>query len=537
MQPLSHVLQATPPLALHGETDIPVTLVTQDSRRVTPGACFVAVPGFTVDGHDFLPQAIAAGATTLAVQSDRRPHWQPLLDAPRPTNEALTIVEFDDTRAALSGLAAAFHDFPARKLTVVGVTGTDGKSTTCYLTSSLLEAAGHSTGLIGGVQFKIAREWRMNTITETSPEADLTQALLAEMVDAGCTHAVIESTSHGLALHRLDHCEFDVGVFTGLSDDHLDFHRTRERYLDAKLNLFRFLDTAPVKDFRTGLPKYAVLLGNDPHRQAVAAAAGAAHLVTAGPLPDGDVPGADDSTGDDVSCSDLDLRPDGSRFRLVTPSGALAVQLALPARFNVANALLAAGAAWALDVGPVAMQRGLRALLGVPGRMEPIDEGQPFAVVVDAAATTAAFRLVLQSVRPLVEGRLIVVFGVAGERDPSRREGMGAAAAEFADFTVLTSENPRSEDPAAIVRDIAAAMERAGKRAGRHFQEQPDRRAAIARAFEIAGPGDYVLIAGKGAEQSLIFADHQQPWDDRTVGPRTPRWRGWFVLSARFRSS
>ena len=500
MKPLAHVLQAVQPLAVHGDADRPVAAVGQDSRRVGPGACFVAVPGFTVDGHDFLPQAIAAGATTLVVQEDRRAHWEPLLGS-----ADRTIVVLPDTRAGLSALAAAFHDFPARKLTVVGVTGTDGKSTTCYLTAAMLEAAGHRTGMIGGVQFKIGDEWRMNALTETSPEADLTQGLLAEMVAAGCTHAVVESTSHGLALHRLDHCEFDVGVFTGLSDDHLDFHGTRAEYLDAKLNLFRFLDTAADK----GVAKRAVVRVDDPHRDAIAAATGAG-LVTV------DVSGGAGQPAD-ISISDLDLRADGSRFRLATPAGALTVELALPARFNVGNAVLAAGAAYALGVGPVALQAALRDMPGVPGRMERIDAGQPFTVVVDAAATTDAFRRVLESVRPLTEGRLIVVFGVAGERDPGRRDGMGAAAAEFADFAVLTSENPRSEDPAAIVRDIAAAMQREGKQSGADFEEEPDRRAAIARAFRLAEAGDYVLIAGKGAEQSLIYADHEEPWDDRRV--------------------
>lgn len=500
MKPLAHVLQATHPLAVHGDLDRTVRAVTQDSRRVTPGACFVAVPGFTVDGHDFLPQAIAAGATTLIVQADRRPRWAPLLGMPDRT-----LVALSDTRAALPALAAAFHDFPARKLTVVGITGTDGKSTTCYLTVAMLEAARHRTGLIGGVQFKIGDEWRINTLTETSPEADLTQGLLAEMVAAGCTHAVVESTSHGLALHRLDHCEFDIGVFTGLSDDHLDFHGTRAEYLDAKLNLFRFLDTARDK----GVAKRAVVRVDDAHRAAVAAAT-RAELVTVDPSGQAAQPA-------DISVSDLDLRADGSRFRLATPAGALALDLALPARFNLDNALLAAGAAYALGAGPVAMQRGVRDLPGVPGRMERIDAGQPFRVVVDAAATTDAFRRVLGAVRPLVDGRLIVVFGVAGERDRRRRDGMGAVAADFADFAVLTSENPRSEDPAAIVRDIAAAMERAGKSAPADFEEQPDRRAAIARGFALASAGDYVLIAGKGAEQSLIFADHEEPWDDRRV--------------------
>ncbi len=500
MKPLAHVLQAVQPLAVHGDPDRLVAAVGQDSRRAGPGACFVAVPGFTVDGHDFLDQALAAGATTLVVQADRRARWEPLLGGGDST-----IVVLPDTRAGLPALAAAFHDFPARKLTVVGVTGTDGKSTTCYLTSAMLEAAGHRTGMIGGVQFKVGGEWRTNALTETSPEADLTQGLLAEMVAAGCTHAVVESTSHGLALHRLDHCEFDVGVFTGLSDDHLDFHGTRAGYLDAKLNLFRFLDTAADK----GVAKRAVVRVDDPHRAAVAGATRAG-VVTVDAVGDAGQPA-------DISISDLDLRADGSRFRLATPAGALTVDLALPARFNVGNAVLAAGAAYALGVGPVALQAGIGGLPGVPGRMERIDAGQPFTVVVDAAATTDAFRRVLESVRPLTQGRLIVVFGVAGERDPGRRGGMGAAAAEFADFAVLTSENPRSEDPAAIVRDIAAAMERGGKRAGADFEEEPGRRAAISRAFRLAEAGDYVLIAGKGAEQSLIHADREEPWDDRRV--------------------
>ncbi len=496
-KPLQTLLGPLRPLAVHGDGDRPVHNVVQDSRAVAAGACFVALPGFTVDGHDFLRRALSAGARTLVVQADHRDQWEPLID------RGVTLVEVADSRAALAELAAAFHDFPARKLTVIGVTGTDGKSTTCYLATALLEAAGRRTGLIGGVQFKVGDEWRVNALTQTSPEPEVVQGLLAEMVASGCSHAVVEATSHGLALHRLDHCHFDVAVFTGLSDDHLDFHKTREAYLDAKLDLFRALGTAGSK----GVAKTAVVRGNDPQRDAVVAAAATARVLTVG----------EDPSGLDVSCSDLELRADGSSFRLALPSGALRVELALPGRFNVDNALLAVGAAWALGVGPVAMQRGFQAMRGVPGRMERIDAGQPFTVLVDAAATTDAFRLVLGSLRPYVQGRLIVVFGVAGERDPQRRAGMGSAAAEFADFALLTSENPRSEDPAAIVRDIAIAMQAAGKQAGRDFEEEPDRRAAIAQAFALAGPADAVLIAGKGAEQSLIFAGHQEPWDDRAV--------------------
>lgn len=498
---LSELLAGTRVAGREGGTaDVSVSLVTQDSREVTAGAMFVAVPGFHVDGHDFVAAAVASGAVAVVVQSDRRAQWEGVV------SDEVAVVEVADTRAALADLSAAFHGYPARDLRVIGVTGTDGKSTTCYMLSSILEAAGRRTGMIGGVEFKVGDDWRPNTITQTSPEAPLVQSLLAEMVADGVTDAVVESTSHGLALHRLDHCEYDVAVFTGLSDDHLDFHETREAYFAAKLRLFTALDGAVDKEGDKGVPKRAVIHGDDPYLEAISGGTSAG-LVRVGFEKD----------GLDVSVSDLSLRAEGSVFRLATPSGALDVSLALPGRFNVHNALLAAGAAQALGVGIIPIVTGLSALRGVPGRMERIEAGQPFSVVVDAAATTDAFRTVLASIRPLVEGRLIVVFGCAGERDPARRTGMGAVAAEFADLSVLTSENPRSEDPAAIVRAIAVAMEAAGSVSGRDFEALPDRREAIARAFGVAEAGDYVLIAGKGAEQTLITGADVEPWDDRDV--------------------
>lgn len=475
----------------------PIREISQDSRAVVAGGCFVAVPGLRVDGHDFLAAAIGSGARAVVVQSDCRAKWDALLE-----RNDIAVVEVTDSRVALADLSAAFHGFPARALTVTGVTGTDGKSTTCYLLSSILEAAGKRTGMIGGVQFKVGDDWRMNTITQTSPESPQVQSLLAEMVAAGVTHAVIESTSHGLSLHRLDHCEYDVAVFTGLSDDHLDFHKTREEYLAAKLRLFQALDVSRDK----GVAKRGVIHGDDPHAEAVRGAT-SAPVVTVG----------FESSGLDVSVSDVVLEAGRSTLRVTVPAGALQTELALPGRYNVRNALLAAGAAWALGCSIISITEGIRNLHGVPGRMERIDAGQAFTVVVDAAATTDSFRTVLESVKPLVEGRLIVVFGCAGERDRGRRSGMGAVAAEFADYAVLTSENPRSEEPAAIVREIAVAMEAAGRSAGRDFEEEPDRRAAIARAFAIAAPGDYVLIAGKGAEQTLIVGERVEPWDDRSL--------------------
>ena len=494
---LSDLLAATPVLQWHGEVDLPIPAVTQDSRTAAVGACFVAVPGFHVDGHRFLTEAYRRGARAFVVQADRRALWAPLLQY---SHAVLAVVA--DTRAALADLAAAFYGYPARSMTVVGVTGTDGKSTTCYLIAAILEAAGYRNGLIGGVQFKIANEWRMNDRTQTSPESPLVQELLAEMVGAGVTHAVVESTSHGLALHRLDHCEFDIAVFTGLSDDHLDFHETRAAYRDAKAALFRALDRSADK----GTAKRGVVNADDAEA-AFFAAATAAPVVRVGL----------DAAELDLTVTDLRQSATSSAFTLRTPAGDTQVEFALPARFNVRNALAAAGAAHALGIEPAAIAAGLSTVQTIPGRMERIDCGQPYTVVVDAAATTDALRVVMESVRPLLRGRLILVFGCAGERDPGRRRGMGAVAARYADYTVVTSENPRSEEPSAIVREIATALEAAGRRRGRDFEEEPDRRAAIARAFDLARPDDYVLIAGKGAEQTLIFADRTQAWDDREI--------------------
>ena len=254
------------------------------------------------------------------------------------------------------------------------------------------------------------------------------------------------------------------------------------------------------------IPKRGVVYADDPYFDEIVSAT-SAEIVTVGLS----------KTGSDISVSDIELKESGSSFRVATPAGALEVTLELPGMFNVRNALLAAGAAYALGIGPVAISDGLSSLRGVPGRMEYINGAQPFTVVVDAAATSDAFHTVLDSIKPLVTGRLIVVFGCAGERDPSRRTGMGEAAAEFCDFSILTSENPRSEDPEAIVEQIAVAMENAGSLLDRDFEKIPNRYEAIARAIEIANPGDYLLIAGKGAEQTLITADDIEPWDDRDV--------------------
>lgn len=498
--PLVKLLQRTSHRQLAGNAGAVISQITQDSRLAAPCACFVAVPGFSVDGHQFIPAALAAGAAAVVVQADRREQWQPLLE--QAASGGAAVVEVEDSRAVLADLAAALYDQPGQRLTMIGVTGTDGKTTTSYLIHALLNAAGHFCGLISGVEFEVGGERRANETGETTPEADVIQPLLAEMQAAGQTHAVIECSSHALVLQRLRGCEFDLAVFTGFSDDHLDFHQTRERYLEAKLSLFRSLD-APQRPDSLG-PRFAVVRAADPLHGQIAAAHGQTTLTT-----------SNGETGADVSVLPLSQDATGAVVRVVVPAGALAARLRMPGAYNLANASLAVGAAWALGARPVQLQRGFESARSVPGRMESIDLGQPFPVIVDAAATGPALRVALGALRPHVEGRLIVVFGVAGERDLSRRRAMGKAAAELADRAVLTSENPRSEDPAAIVAAITAAMREAG--ADDRIVEEPDRRAAIRLAFAGAQPSDLVLIAGKGAESSLIFADHSIPWDDRTV--------------------
>ena len=493
-KPLPQLLQHTPHRIIAGNpTTAAIAAVRQDSRAIAPGDCFVAVPGFAVDGSRYLPEAIAAGAAALVVQADHRPTWEPTL-----AHTDLPVVEVENARIALADLAAAHHDFPARKLTVVGVTGTDGKTTTTWLTHALLSADNPTCGLINGLEFNAAGQARPNHTGETTPQADIIQPLLAEMVAARQTHVVIEASSHGLQLERLRHCDFDAAVFTGLSDDHLDFHQTRERYLAAKLRLFTALD-APSAQARK---RFAVVRAEDPLRETIAAAHSRPTIIA-----------TSTAATSDVSVQALSRTADGAQIRAVTPSGALACQLRMPGDYNLANASLALAAAWNLGLGPAAFQRGFDRARPVPGRMEPIDAGQPFRVIVDAAATGPALHAALQALKPHIEGRLLLVVGVAGERDPARRSQIAQVAAQLADHTYITSENPRSEDPVQIVADIARAMRAAG--AADRLTEEPDRRQAIRKALRAAQPNDLVLIAGKGAEPTLIFADRTEPWDDR----------------------
>lgn len=495
-RPVESLLRELPGASLvSGSPTTPISSIEHDSRRVQPGSLFVAIPGFNVDGHTFLPSVVAAGASAIVVQRDRAAAWQTLPPGP-------AVIAVDNTRAALAAAAAWFHGHPGRELTVIGITGTDGKTTTSHLLTSVLEATGARVGRLGTVDVRIAGEEDSATERMTTPEATEVQRLLRRMAEAGCRYAIVESTSHGLALHRLDHVEYDVAVFTNITGDHLDFHETFEAYREAKGRLFAALDIAAPKK----APRAAVVNADDPSANFML------ERTHARPIRYGL-----DSREAEVRATDLHLRADGSDFELVTPSGSARTSIRLPAVFNVSNALAAAAAGYALGMDTAAIARGLASCPGVPGRMERIEAGQPFDVVVDYAHTGDAVRKVLAVLRAVARGRVIIVIGAAGERDPGRRFGVGRAAAEGADFAVFTNEDPRSEDPAAIVREIGRHAEGAGRVRGRDFIEVEDRRDAIAEAFRRAQGNDLVLVAGKGHEKSIVYAGGPLPWDDRDV--------------------
>ncbi|HLB28946.1 MAG TPA: UDP-N-acetylmuramoyl-L-alanyl-D-glutamate--2,6-diaminopimelate ligase [Dehalococcoidia bacterium] len=526
MKPLQQLLTLLPRATLLGPADATITAIAYDSRQVSAGALFVALAGQHTDGHLFLEQALARGAAALAVQEDRRPLWEPLLrEGPqarvgRVGQEGIALIVVPDSRQALSALAAALYDEPARHLRVVGVTGTDGKTTTCYLIAHLLQAAGHRAGLITTVAFRAGGQWLANDLHQTTPEAPEVQALLTHMAAAGDRWAVVEATSHGLAQRRLDHCYFDAAVFTNLAPDHLDFHGSMEEYLRAKGRLLDLLQegqegwspatpTGPAGGHarieKDKGPKAIVLNADEPTWRKLTPPAGA-RLVTyglQGPA--------------DVRALEVEPSPQGTRFRLISPWGEAILHTRLLGTFNVYNCLAAAALALGEGIPLPTIAEALASFPGVPGRMERVEAGQPFTVVVDFAHAPNALAQALRALRASTEGRLIVLFGCAGERDPGRRFGMGRAAGELADFAVVTSDDPRSEDPQAIAVEVARGLQAAGRREGRDYRMVLERRQAIEEALALASPGDAVLLAGKGHEGALLLGGEAVPWDDRQV--------------------
>ena len=442
-----------------------------DTRNVSSGALFFCVRGDRVDGHDLAWEAVERGARALVVERELECRV-PQLVVP-------------DSRAAMAVAADAFFGEPTTELQVVGVTGTNGKTTTAFLLHSMLGIAGRQAGLVGTVEWTVGGEQRDAPFT--TPEAIDLQRLFREMLEAGDRSVVLEASSHGALLRRLDRVRFDALVFTNLSQDHLDLHGTMEEYFLAKRSLFAGAQPPP-----------AVVNVDDEWGARLAASLAASHrapLVTFG-------------LGEhaEIRADDVELSPEGSRFR----AAGIEVETALPGRFNVANALGAVAVGVLLDLDEEAIASGIAAVQAVPGRFERVDEGQPFTVLVDYAHTPDSLETVLQAARDLTDGRVIVVFGAGGDRDRGKRPLMGKVAAELADQAIVTSDNPRSERPLAIIQDVLQG-------AGTSVEIDPDRRSAIERAIGLAEPGDVVVIAGKGHEQGQDIAGVVQPFDDRTV--------------------
>ncbi len=450
-----------------------VDAIATDSRAVKPGTLFIALRGERADGHAYIEDAIARGASVIVAQGSVGVTLSSSKGAP-------PVVTVSDTRIAASALADAFHDHPSRDLTVVGVTGTNGKTTTTHLIRDVLEAGGIPCGIIGtlGGEFR-ERAW---PLSNTTPLALELHALLAAQRDAGAKAVAMEVSSHALALHRVDHVKFDVAVLTNVTRDHLDFHGTMERYIAAKRRLF---DLAPA----------AVVNDDDPWGAKLSDELSPRSGSTLYYYIDGEPHGG-------IRATDVRLAGDGSTFHV----GTYDVAINLPGRFNVRNALAAIGVGVLLDISRADIRRGLAATRAVPGRMERIGA---FGIdaIVDYAHTPDALENVLNAARETTRGDLIVVFGCGGDRDPGKRTQMGEIAARIADRVIVTSDNPRSEDPLAIARTVANGYERT--------DIELDRRDAIRRAIDEAKAGDTVVVAGKGHETYQIVGDQSRPFDDR----------------------
>jgi len=454
-----------------GAPEVEISGLAYSSKSVAPGTLFFCVPGFKTDGHEFAADAVERGAAALVCE--------------RPLGLGVPEVVVPDARAAMGPAAASFYGDPTAELKVVGVTGTNGKTTTAFLTRALLEAGGIRTGLLGTVTSVVGG--REEPVERTTPEAIDLQATFRRMLEQGDRACVMEVSSHALELGRADSIRFACRVFTNLTQDHLDFHPTMEDYFAAKRKLFE-----------TDGPPSVVNVDDEYGRRIVAETD--PHATTYSLMRDAD-----------YRARDVEFNTASSRFACETPDGTVQVEMPLPGLFNVSNALAAVGAARALGVPLDAIPPALARAHRVPGRFEPVDEGQDFAVLVDYAHTPDSLENVLRAARQITRGRLIVVFGAGGDRDRSKRPLMGEVASALADRVIVTSDNPRSEDPDSIVDQVLAG-------AGSGAEREVDRRRAISLAIDGAREGDVVVIAGKGHEQGQEFeGGRKEPFDDVSV--------------------
>lgn len=492
---LTDLIQEVPGVLQAPEKDACISGIALDSRLVKPGSLFVAVRGDNTDGHRYIPDAIQAGAVAVVGMLSITG-----LDVP--------YVQVAESRLALAYLAAAFYGFPARRLTMLGVTGTDGKTTTANLIFRILQTAGWRVGMISTVNAVIGEKILDTGFHVTTPEAPDVQRYLAEMVDAGLTHVILETTSHGWSQHRVAACDFDIGVVTNITHEHLDYHGSYEAYRDAKARLFTGLAQTPLKPFNP--PRGAVLNRDDASYDYLDGVT-SVQKVSYGLDPRADVR----AQGIAQTAGGLAFTASGKDFEFE-------VSTSLVGEFNVSNCLAAISATLSLLGLPFqTVQQGISALPGVPGRFERIDLGQPFTVIVDFAHTPNALRRALEASRAIlsnqtgVRGRVIAVFGSAGLRDRAKRRLMAQVSAQLADITVLTAEDPRTESLDAILAEMASGIESQGGVEETSFWRVPDRGEAMRFALRLAQPGDLVIACGKGHEQSMCFGATEYPWDDR----------------------
>jgi len=473
-------------LKVEGPTHILVRGLAYHSERIQPGFIFFCLKGTRSDGHDFIPQAISAGASVVFVEEDRQVR-------------GATKILVPDVRTAMAIVSDVFFDSPSQKLKLIGVTGTNGKTTTTHLLERIFSAQNFKTGLLGTIKYKVGSE--SLPVMATTPEAPDLQKMLKIMVDKGVNYAVMEVSSHALELNRVSGCDFNAAVLTNVTDDHLDFHQTYERYLSAKGKLFSLIGGS----FHKGSERRIVVLNRDDANYDFFRRQSAVQWLSYGIKKEAE-----------VRAEDIAVTGEGVRFRLISPWGEEKFNLKLTGYFNIYNALAASSVALWEGIPLESIKAALEEVQGVPGRFEKVDVGQDFLVIVDYAHTPDGLENILQTARSLTQGKIITIFGCGGERDRIKRPIMGRIAGEYSDYCILTSDNPRGEEPWQIIAEVEAGLqEKKGRGSG--YTVQPDRYEAIKLGIELARAGDMIIIAGKGHEDYQIFADYSIPFSDREV--------------------
>jgi len=474
-QTVAQLFSDTGVLLPYGVDDIIITGVEYDSRQIEPGMIFFAIPGFKTDGADFVNHAIAGGASLVVAE-----HY---VDCARP------LIECAPIRRVLAEVSSAFYNHPSSEMTIIGVTGTNAKTTICSMVKSVMESAGHKTAQFGTVGNYIGESFEATL--NTTPESKELQRLLRKSLEAGCRAAVFEVSSHALVLYRVHAIEFDLGIFTNLTGEHLDFHKDMDDYFNAKMKLFEYL---------RGAGKPAIINISDPFGQRIANYQGL-DVMTYG-----------DPKTAEVHIIDATFTPSGSLLEIHTPAGKLELRLGMPGRFNAENALAAIAAGLKCDISLNAIKDGLESFQPPAGRMQILDYGQPYQIIIDYAHTPDALTRLLASCKEFTSGKLITVFGCGGDRDKTKRAPMAQTVASFSDLAILTTDNPRTEDPEEILNQVQS-----GFPMGFEYLRESSREKAIRMALQIAKPGDTVVIAGKGHEKYQIFGTTRTYFSEEEV--------------------